>query len=252
MNLVEMRDAIRDDTDVHCAETRLVCLETTHNMLGGVAVATDYVQAVAALCHNEQHNGVAVHVDGARLWNAAHALNATTTTTTTTLAHVAPLVKSVDSVAVCLSKGLGAPLGSVLVGNVDFIHLARRARKRSGGGMRQAGVVAAMGWYAVQHNFERLVDDHDRAQRLARRLADHGFVLIRRGQVDTNMCFFGLPTNAKVSKKDFMARLAAEYGVKITGGYSRGGELFRAVTHLDITDSDIEHAAESMIQLCGI
>jgi threonine aldolase len=247
MNLTALRDAFRDDTDVHCAETRLVCLETTHNMLGGVAVSTDYVRAVSALCHE---HSMAVHVDGARLWNAAHAFSTTTETTTATLASVAPLVDSTDSVSVCLSKGLGAPLGSVLVGDRDLIHLARRARKRSGGGMRQAGVVAAMGLYAVQHNFHRLADDHDRAQRLARRLADHGFVLSRRGQVDTNMFFFGLPTNSKVAKNEFIARLGAEYGVKLTGGYSRGGELFRAVTHLDVTDLDIEHAAESMIQLC--
>jgi threonine aldolase len=224
-----------NDSDDHCAKTELVCLENTHNMLGGVALSKLYIDRVAHVC---KIKGMRLHIDGARICNAVAALN------------VKPrdLCRNVDSVSICLSKGLGAPMGSVLVGDTEFIRLARRARKRCGGGMRQAGVMAAMGKYAIDHNFKRLKQDHRRAKTLASYLRKENFYLPRNGIVDTNIVFFGLPDESKVNHYDFCRRLeSAFYKVKITGPYKRDRHLFRAVTHFDITDEDIERAAECIV-----
>ena len=116
--------------------------------------------------------------------------------------------------------------------------------------MRQAGVVAAMGLYAIQNNVERLAIDNSRAQRLASELARNGFRILRGGQVDTNIVYFRLPEDSTVSKEDYCRLLASQYGVKLSGGYSSGGELFRAVTHMDMDDEGVERAAEGMVKLC--
>jgi threonine aldolase len=239
MDLVQVRDAVNGDDDDHAAKTELLCLENTHNMMGGVALSPTYMNDMGALT---RELGIKLHIDGARIFNAA-------------IAHdisVKEMCASADSVSVCLSKGLGAPMGSVLVGETEFIRLAKRARKRCGGGMRQAGVVAAMGQYAIDHNVELLGDDHRRASKLANELQQHGFRLLRQGRVDTNIFYFRLPENSTVSIKDYCQRLNAEFGVKLSGGYSRGGELFRVVTHLDVNDEDIDRAAFAMVQLCNI
>ena len=241
-NVQQIRDLTNiDDHDVHVCQTKLLCLENTHNMLGGIALPLDYMKEIGSLCRNELNN-LPIHLDGARICNAAIALNVS----------VQELCAPVNTVAICLSKGLGAPLGSVLVGDKETIRLAKRARKCCGGGMRQAGVVAAMGLHAIKNNYNRLVDDHVRAQRLAGTLMENGFRLMRNGQVDTNIVYFQLPDNTKVkvSKEEFCIRLVKEYGVKVTGGYSSGGNYFRAVTHLDVNDDDVDHAAQAMIQLC--
>jgi threonine aldolase len=225
----------RDGSDDHCAKTELVCLENTHNMLGGVALSKLYIDRVAHVC---KIRNMRLHIDGARICNAIASL------------QVKPrdLCKNVDSVAICLSKGLGAPMGSVLVGGTEFIRLARKARKRCGGGMRQAGVVASMGKYAIEHNFRRLKQDHARAKNLAAHLRKENFYLPRNGVIDTNIVFFGLPDDSKVNHHDFCQRLESPfYKVKITGGYKRDKNLFRAVTHFDISDEDIDRAAECII-----
>jgi threonine aldolase len=238
MDPIQVRDAFRRDDDDHFAKTEMLCIENTHNMMGGVALSPTYMNNMGALT---RELGIKLHIDGARIFNAAisHGIS------------VKEMCASADSVSVCLSKGLGAPLGSVLVGETEFIRQAKRARKRCGGGMRQAGVVAAMGQYAVDHNAELLVHDHRRAQKLASELQRHGFRLPRQGQVDTNIFYLGLPENSTVNKNDYCRRLDTEFGVKLTGGYSRGGELFRVVTHLDLNDEDIDRAAEAMVQLCN-
>lgn len=159
---------------------------------------------------------------------------------------MASLCAEADSVSLCLSKGLGAPLGSVLVGDSEFIRLAKRARKRCGGGMRQAGVVAAMGLYALENNVKRLSTDHLLAKRLATKLENHDFQISR--DVVTNIFYFSLPDSATCSSNDFCRRLEHEYGVKITGGYSTGGKLFRVVTHLGVTVEDIDYVVESMVR----
>jgi threonine aldolase len=113
--------------------------------------------------------------------------------------------------------------------------------------MRQAGVVAAMGLYAIRHNVERLADDHRRAQRLGQALVDNGFYVPRQGRIDTNIVYFGLPEDCTLSKDAFTSILTKQYGVKVTGGYSDGGRLFRAVTHMDVDDDGIDRAINAII-----
>ncbi len=138
-----MRDCYRQDNDDHFAKTELICLENSHNMMGGRALKRSYIDEVSVFAKDL---GVKVHIDGARIFNASVSLDI----------PVADLCSGADSVSICLSKGLGAPLGSVLVGEKEFIRLAKRARKRVGGGMRQVGVVASMAKFAISNNVERL------------------------------------------------------------------------------------------------
>jgi threonine aldolase len=232
----DVRNAIRADEDDHFAHTKVVCVENTHNVLGGVALDKTYINDLGALAKSLN---VKLHVDGARIFNASAFLNES----------VKDLCQAADSVSVCLSKGLGAPLGSVLLGDEEFIRLAKRARKRCGGGMRQAGVVASMGLYALQHNVEKLKVDHERAARLANELVLNGFRLGRHGTVETNMFFFRLPLDSVVSKDEYGSILSEKFNVKISGGYNKGGEMFRVVTHMDLVEEDISRAAEALIQV---
>jgi threonine aldolase len=233
-------DAIRDnvfpDTDDHCAKTTLLCLENTQNMLGGVALPPSYMEEMGTLARGLN---IKSHIDGARIFNAAVAQNVS----------VKDLCKDIDSISICFSKGLGAPVGSVLVGETEFIRLAKRARKRLGGGMRQAGVIASMCLFAAKHNVERLEDDHRRAKMIASELKLAGFNLPREGKVDTNIVYFGLPENSNLTKNDFQTQLEEVYGVKMTGGYSKGGEFFRLVTHIGIDDEQTERAIEGIVEL---
>ena len=159
---------------------------------------------------------------------------------------MASLCAGADSVSLCLSKGLGAPIGSVLVGDTEFIRLAKRARKRCGGGMRQAGVVAAMGLYALEHNVERLSLDHLFAKQLAANLEYNGFH-ISRNNVETNMFYFSLPDGVADPHNEYSRQLERNYGIRLTGGYSTGGKLFRVVTHLGVTIEDMEYIVDSMV-----
>jgi len=206
-------------------------------MLGGIALSPEYIKEIGTLCHEELD--MAVHMDGARLMNALVSQNL----------DPASVLAAVDSVSICFSKALGAPLGSVLVGSAETVRLAKRARKRLGGGMRQSGIVAAMGLYAMKHNVQRLVDDHCRAQRLATELLRHGFRVMHDGKLDTNICYFHLPEDTSISVHEFCERLQRDYGIQIGGGYSSGGQLIRAVTHYHITDEDIDRAIEAMVHL---
>ena len=158
LDLEKMDEYVHTDADVHWAPTRLVCLEQTHNHCGGVVLPIEHIRAVRELC---DRHGLKMHLDGARLFNAVAA----------TGIPAAEYAASFDTVSICLSKGLGAPVGSVLVGDAVTLQLAQRARKIYGGGMRQAGIIAAGGLYALQHNVTRLADDHRRARRLAEGLA---------------------------------------------------------------------------------
>jgi len=152
-------------------------------MMGGVALTKEYIDKVSHFAKHELGDGgdVKVHIDGARIFNASVSLGT----------PVADLCEGADSVSICLSKGLGAPLGSVLVGETEFIRLAKRVRKRSGGGMRQVGVVASMANYAIQNNVQRLAMDHSRATTIARALHDAGFKQPQEGNVNTVflLCF---------------------------------------------------------------
>lgn len=231
---IQIRGAYNDDSDDHCAASFLLCLENTHNMLGGVALPVAYVSHMGSLA---RELGMALHVDGARIFNAAAALQVS----------VADLCAAADSVSVCMSKGLGAPLGSLVVGSTELIRLAKRHRKRLGGGMRQAGVVASMGLYSLRHNVARIGEDHVRAQRLAAALQSNGFQLLRDGQVDTNIVYFALPEHATVpSREAFATELLRDFGVSIGGGYGTDKGLFRGVTHLNVSEEDVDRAIDGI------
>ncbi len=213
---------LRISDDTHVANTALLAFENTHNACGGKVLDQRQVEASVAVAAAQ---GVPAHLDGARLANAAVA------SSTSLAALAAPF----QTVSLCLSKGLGAPVGSVLCGDRKRIRLALRYRKMYGGGMRQAGVIAAAGLYALHHHVERLAEDHARAQHLAAALARHGAVRVE--QPDTNLLFFNLAADYPVSDADFEARLKAA-GVLVHGGNRR----FRAVLHLDVDDGALDQA----------
>lgn len=219
LDLARVASVIKPHDD-HFANTKLLCLENTHH---GKVVPLDYLKAARMFVDERD---LALHLDGARIWNAAVSLG------------VAPSViaEPFDSVSVCLSKGLGAPVGSVLVGSTDLIQEARRWRKMVGGGMRQAGIIAAGGIYALDHNIDRLADDHANAELLARLLGDVPGVTVK-GQA-TNMVFVDFGVLDYVS---FAARLKDHGIIALTGRSSS-----RLVTHLGITQADVEHLAATV------
>lgn len=226
LRLEDIERAIRAD-DVHFPRTRLVCLENTHNVCDGTPLTAQYTAQVARLAHS---HGLRVHLDGARIFNAAAALGV----------DVRELVQEVDSVMFCLSKGLCAPVGSLLCGDADFIAEARRARKVVGGGMRQAGILAAAGIVALEQMVNRLAEDHARAIRLAEGLARIPGVEVT--PATTNILYFWLNDEVSKTPEEVVEGLA-ERGVLLLG---RVGGRFRAVTHYWITDEDIERTVRAM------
>ena len=220
LRLENIERAIRGD-DAHFPRTRLVCLENTHNMCNGTPLTAEYTAHVARLV---RVHGLRVHLDGARIFNAAAALEV----------DARELVRDADSVMFCLSKGLCAPVGSLLCGSADFITEARRARKVVGGGMRQAGVLAAAGIVALEEIVPRLEEDHIRARRLAEGLAEIPGVEV--APVTTNILYFWLTEEVLKTQEEVVAGLA-EQGVLLLG---RLEGRFRAVTHYWISDADIE------------
>ncbi|WP_376794775.1 low-specificity L-threonine aldolase [Thermogemmatispora sp.] len=228
-DLARLADSITDDSDEHTPPTRLLCLENTHNRCGGCALGPEKMMALCRVAHAR---GLRVHVDGARIFNAAVALGV----------PVSQLVAEADSVTFCLSKGLSAPIGSLLVGSRDFIERARWVRKALGGGMRQAGVLAAAGIVALEQMVERLAEDHENARLLAQGLADLPQVRLAVERVQTNIVIFRLYDGARpLSEEDcapFLARLKSE-GLLLS---SMGSGLLRAVTHYGIDRQQIETA----------
>ena len=203
--------------------TALVCLENTQNRCGGAAIALDEMRGAAAVAREA---GAAVHLDGARIFNAALALET----------DPASIAAHADTVAFCFSKGLGAPVGSVLTGPREAIGRARVLRRQLGGGMRQAGVIAAAALHALEHHVERLAEDHARAARLADGLAALPGGAVTLDRPDTNIVFFEL--DAALDGTEFRERLAAE-GVLCSG---TGPQRVRMVTHLGIDDAAIDEA----------
>jgi threonine aldolase len=218
--------AVRDPDDSHEAITQLICLENTHNRCGGVVLATDYMAAVHRFA---QECGLLVHLDGARLFNAAVALGV----------DAREITRHVDTVQFCLSKGLAAPVGSILAGDATFITRARRVRKLVGGGMRQAGIIAAAGIVALEQMVDRLAEDHANARLLAEGLATFPQITIDLNSVQTDIVIFKLREGHGTPER--LARAAAERGLLI-GGIGRG--YVRAVTHYGIDAGDIEEALE--------
>ena len=229
----EMEDFVHTGEDPHNARTRLVALENTHNHCGGRVLDPHGVLAVRAFC---DRHGLVLHLDGARVCNAAVASGR----------PLPELAAPFDSVSVCLSKGLGAPVGSVLVGPADFVKRAQRARKLLGGGMRQAGILAAAGLFALRNNVVRLADDHRRCRALAERLATAPGLSVDLSRVETNMVFASTrPSGLKAAE---VAHRLAESGVL---ALDESPWLLRFVTHLDVDDADVAEAGEIVVRTMG-
>ena len=225
----DIEAAIRGDNP-HFPRTRLLCLENTHNMCNGTPLSVKCMAQVAQLAHD---HGLKVHLDGARVFNAAAALGT----------NVKNVVREVDSVMFCLSKGLCAPVGSMLCGDAAFIAEARRARKVVGGGMRQAGILAAAGIIALEQMTDRLAEDHARAKRLADGLAKLPGIEV--APVSSNILYFQLTEEAAKTETEVEEALA-ERGVLMLG---RGHGQFRAVTHYWIDDEDIDRTLAVMAEV---
>lgn len=202
--------------DSHFATTRVIALENTH---GGQILPMDYMAAVGDLA---RRRGLGLHLDGARAFNASVALGV----------DIKDFTADFDTVSICLSKGLGAPVGSVLIGRNDLIETARRNRKMLGGGMRQSGILAAAGLYALEHNVARLADDHRRARRLAEGLA--AYPALKVTMPHTNIIFL----NSEAELGERFGSFLAERGIGITGRYGQQ----RWVTHLDVDDAAVDGA----------
>jgi threonine aldolase len=230
LRLDDIERAIRSK-DIHYPRTALVCLENTHNRCGGAVLTVDYTDEVCNLAHGR---GLKVHLDGARIFNAAVALGV----------PASNLTRNVDSVALCLSKGLSAPVGSLLCGNRDFVERARKFRKMLGGGMRQAGVIAATGIVALETMVDRLAEDHANARRLAQGLAGIKGITLAQDEIPTNIVMFEL--SPQLSVLEFMEGLK-KAGVKVG---LRDGRPFRAVTHRMISSSDIDEALTRIEAVC--
>lgn len=231
--LDDIRRAIRDSSDVHCPITRLVELENTQGDLGGIPITPEYTQSVRELC--DEH-GLLLHLDGARVWNAATALGC----------DVKELVTPVDSVSFCLSKGLCAPVGSLLCGSAEFIARARRVRKMLGGGMRQVGILAAAGIIAIEKMTTRLGEDHANARRLAEGLSQIKGIQLDLKQVQTNMVFFSLDETVPLDAPTLYAILDQEYNIKLD---IRDARSFRAVTHYWITPERVDLTVKAIRQV---
>jgi threonine aldolase len=228
--LKDIEASIRPD-DIHHPRSHLIVLENTHNRKNGSPLEAAYMRSVKNLADKYKLN---FHVDGARLFNAAVALGV----------DARELVADADSVSFCLSKGLAAPVGSVICGTSDFIIKARRARKLVGGGMRQAGVLAAAGIVALTEMIDRLAEDHDNARKLAEGLAEMPGLTIDPAMIKTNIVYFET-THEDLFEDELIRRLDKE-GIKIA---AMGPRLLRAVTYYQITGEDIEFALNAFSKI---
>ena len=229
----EIADAFRDPIqDVHDPISSLVTIENTVNASGGLPLDVAYTERVARIAHDR---GVPLHLDGARLFNAVVALGV----------PAAELCAPVDSVMVALSKGLACPVGSIVAGDRAFIHRARRARKLVGGGMRQAGIIAAAGLMALQHGpdgmIDRLADDHANARRFAEGLAEFPFLDVDMSRIRTNFVMFRVRSD-EANWQETRARFVAALWERGILTFAHVGQMIRAVTHYGIEADDIDYA----------
>ena len=230
----QIRAAVRYDEVVHHPLTRVVSLENTHNSSGGRVWPLDEIRAVA---ETSREIGLAVHLDGARLLNAAVASRV----------PAAQIGRHFDTVTLCLSKGLGCPLGALVAGSAELMRTARRFKFLFGGAMRQAGIIAAAGIYALDHNVDRLADDHARARRLAEGLAAADLP-VELEQVETNFVQLDVG-RLGLSAAEALDRMRAE-GVALS--ITVRPNVLRAVTHLDVSDDDVERAIEAIPRALGV
>jgi len=227
LTAAQVEEQIKKPT-FHTPGTGLVWIESTHNMAGGVPYALDRIREIAGVCRSHE---MRLHLDGARVFNAAVTLGV----------DVREITAGVDSLSFCLSKGLGAPVGSVLCGPAPFRVEAHRFRKMLGGGMRQAGVLAAAGIYALEHNVARLAEDHANARRLALKLEGHPELDIDPGRVSTNIV---IPRLKKGSADDLVERCRRR-GVLFL---AMDAVRFRLVTHLDVSAGMVDRAADVILR----
>ena len=229
MQLEDIRAAIRGIDD-HFPVTKLICLENTHNVCSGAPLSVKYTKEVANLAR--AHN-IKLHIDGARIFNAAVAQGV----------EIQDLVEDADSMSFCMSKGLAAPVGSIICGSKDFIDQARGIRKGLGGGMRQAGIIAAAGIVALETMVDRLQEDHTNARLLADGIADLSGVVLDPETIKTNIIYFDMDDNA-IESADFLTVLAAK-GIQF---FDTGPRRFRMVTHYGITAEDILYTIDAFKQ----
>jgi threonine aldolase len=225
----QVRESVRP-SNIHLPVTGLVCVENSHNRQGGTCCAPEEIAEMAAAAHAA---GVPVHLDGARIFNAAVALKR----------PVADFTRPVDSLTFCLSKGLGAPVGSLVCGSRDFIDRARRARKMIGGGMRQAGVLAAAGLVALTSMVDRLAEDHAHARRLAEGLAGLPGLTIDLATVETNIVRFQVATPARATE---LVGGCLARKIKV---HHAGPTAIRCVTHKDVDSDDIDRALDAFREI---
>jgi threonine aldolase len=231
--LEDILDSIRSE-DVHHPITRLICLESTQNICGGVPLTAEYTRQVGAIA---RENRLALHIDGARIFNSAVAQHTT----------VQELTAPADSVMFCLSKGLASPIGSLLVGSGKFIARARHLRKMLGGGMRQVGVIAAAGIVSLEKMTSRLGEDHERARKLASGLRPMRGVILDPGSPFTNMVYFTLADEIPLNAWQVAEKMKA-FGVLVEPDDRR---RFRLVTHYWIDDAAVETAVSAFQRVLG-
>jgi len=226
LDVSQLEDKIRGNND-HLVRTRLVCLENTHNRCGGRVYPLEKIQAISSWAHS---HGLVLHLDGARLWNAIVASGIS----------AKEWSKPADSVSVCFSKGLGAPIGSAFAGSNEFVARARRVRKLLGGGMRQAGIAAAGCLYAIDNHIERLADDHRYAKVIAQAVADTPGLRLNPPEVETNLVWFEV--DPELGSIADVVNALKQRGVLVM---SPGGSgMVRACTHLDVSAAQAEQAAD--------
>lgn len=230
LSLAELESAVRPN-DPHYPISRLICLENTHNLCGGVPLAARYVDEVGDLA---RRFGMALHIDGARIFHASIALGV----------PAARLAAAADSVTFCISKGLCAPVGSVLCGTRDFVAHARRIRKQLGGGMRQAGIIAAAGIVALDTMVDRLAEDHRRAAALAGLIGGLPGVSLDWNPPPTNMVYFHLDPEPGLDAVEFADRMEAR-GVRVS---VEGARRVRLVLHYWIGDAEVVQAGKAMAE----
>ena len=234
LTLKDLEYALNDPEDIHSPISKLIIIENTQNFCGGVPLSLEYTESVAAFA---REHGLILHLDGARIFNAAVALGL----------PASELVAPADSITFCLSKGLCAPVGSVLCGDAAFIKKARRLRKVLGGAMRQAGIIAAAGIVALDEMVDRLAEDHRRAALLAEGLQNIDKVHLTKNAPQTNMVFFTLDESVRLSMAEFLTAMKQEGVLLMDSG---PGE-YRMVTHHDITDKAVEVALDAFKKVLG-
>lgn len=228
MDPEEIKKSIRS-TDYFFPRTRLICIENTHNRAGGVIQPFDNIKSISNLA---KENGIRMHMDGARIFNAS----------VETGISVKQYASLVDSISFCFSKGLGAPVGSIICGSSEFIDIAHKWRKILGGGMRQSGVLAAAALYALEHNVDRLKEDHAKAKYFANEINKIDGIEVDLDTVQTNMVIF----ESKKYEKSQYINLLKEKGVLVSAG---SFQKLRAVFHLDVQMCDVSQAVETIKEL---